>query len=410
MSPHLSPVPRERSPRLRTRTARVVVTTSLLAGLSGGLAAGPVAATGALDARAASGRHDQSPETAAVNRTAAGSHTVTWSAPGRHVVFASSNRVNPSKSGRRVGASAWGSVTVKRLDPRARWYFEVAPARAVRAAAREGRDVRGTVVSTRSVGLDGSTNTRDLGGMRTSDGRSVRWGVLFRSDAVTAPTERDMAVLRSMRLRHVVDFRAESEVAASGPNRLPAGVTAHAVPLLDASTDALSQAIQAALRERDPAIVEALLGDGKAEQIAADGPIDLIRSTPAREGFAATLRTLAASDGVPLIFNCTAGKDRTGVFAAVLQRLLGVSERTVLADYELSNSYRATGNAATYERLSAAGVDLALIRPLLEQSGANLAGMFRAIEEDYGTFDRFLLRGLGLERSTIAALKARLLV
>lgn len=261
----------------------------------------------------------------------------------------------------------------------------------------------------RELGLDSTTNTRDLGGYRTSDGHTVRWGLLFRSDAVTAPTARDDAILRTLRLRNSVDFRSDDEISSAGANQFAPSVRMHHVPLLDEGTQALSEAIQAVLRGDDPSIAEELLGDGKAEAIAAQGVINTVRSPEALEGFGETLRLLSRAEKAPMIFNCTAGKDRTGIFAALVLRLLRVPEATVLADYELSNEYRAAHNASTYARLAEAGVDEALLRPLLEQDGANLDGMFRTIEEDYGSFDRFLVEGLELDRRTIEKLRDKLL-
>lgn len=272
------------------------------------------------------------------------------------------------------------------------------------------KDVRGVIVSTRALGLDSVSNTRDLGGLKTTDGRSIRWGKLFRSEAVTAPTTRDQAVLAKLGLRHSIEFRAESEIAKNGASKYPASVVQHPVALLDAATDALSIAIQGALRSNDPAVVENLLGGGKAEKIARDGIVDLVLSEPGRQGFAQGLRLLSTKQGAPLNFNCTAGKDRTGAFAAIVERLLGVSERDAMADYELSNVYRQPGNEATYTRLGAIGVDRALLQPLLEQDGANLASMFRAIDETYGSFDRFLTKGLGLDTATIKRIQANLLI
>lgn len=420
---------------LRRNAVAVFVSLAFVATASSAVAATSPAEPTPAPARVAA--KAAAPSSVEVTRTPSGAYSVTWSGAGRHRVYASTKPGNPSRSGSLVGSSAYGALAVKGLNNDARWYFEVASPAAVKSAKRiteqrrakvakqrrqalkkgkkftkvvRVKDVEGTVAATRSVGLDKATNTRDLGGMRTIDGRSIRWGVLFRSDAMVAPTARDAAVLESMGLHRSIEFRAPGEVASAGANRYPVSVKETAIPLLDASTDALSQAIQAALRSGDPSVVDDLLGDGKAQQIAAAGPIDMIRSEPARVGFGQALRLLAGPNGSPMIFNCTAGKDRTGIFAAVIQRILGVPERAILADYELSNRYRAASNQATYDRLATVGVDLALIRPLLEQDGANLAGMFRAVEEEYGSFDRFLRTGLGLDAATLKALRAKLLV
>lgn len=336
--------------------------------------------------------------------------TVSWTAPGKHRVFASQRPKNPSKSGKLVGSSKWGSIHVKGLRDTKRWYFEVAPAREVRKAKKKGKDVKGIVAASRDVGLDSTSNTRDLGGFRTVDGRSLRWGVLFRTDAVAEPTARDAKVLKGMKLRRSVDFRAADEIAKDGANVYAPSVKEHQLPLLDESTAALSEAIQAVLAGGDPAAAEELLGDGKAEEIAANAPVAMMRSTEAQRAFGKSLKILAKKNGSPMIFNCTAGKDRTGIFSAIALRVLGVPEKPLLEDYELSNEYRAAHNQRTYAFLESAGVDPDLLRPLLEQDGANLAGVFRAIEEDYGSFDRFVRKGLGLNAKTVKKLKANLLV
>lgn len=335
--------------------------------------------------------------------------TITWSRPGKHRVFASQRPKNPSRSGELVGSSSWGSVHVKGLDPARRWYFEVAPAAQVKKAKKARKDVRGVIAAARHLGLDSSTNTRDLGGFRTADGRSVRWGMLLRSDAIVTPSTRDAQILKGMRLRHAVDFRAETEVAKDGANSFAPSVKQVAMPLLDDSTTALSDAIQAVIRNGDPAVAEELLGNGKAEEIAATGPAKMIRRSAVRQAFGRLLTIMSKDGGVPLIFNCTAGKDRTGVFAAIALRVLGVPEKPLLADYELSNKYRAASNQRTYAYLQGVGVDPALLKPLMEQSGANLANMFRAIEQDYGSFDRFVRSGLGLDAKTVKRLRANLL-
>ncbi len=272
------------------------------------------------------------------------------------------------------------------------------------------RSVGPAPASARRVLLESTCNTRDLGGLPTADGRTTRWGVLIRTDAVLAPTESDLATLAGFGLRHAVDFRAPAEIAAAGPNVYPPAVTHHAVPLLDASTEALTKAIQTALRSGDPDALRDALGDGRAAEIASSGPTALIRTDAARLGFARVLRLLAADGGTALAFNCSAGKDRTGMFAAIVQRLLGVAEDDVLGEYEFSNACRADVNRATLERLAGAGVDIEMVRPLIEQDGANLAAMLRAVDVDFGSFERFVEVGLGIDQATVETLRETLLV
>ncbi len=261
----------------------------------------------------------------------------------------------------------------------------------------------------RRVALECTTNTRDLGGLITEDGRQVRRGMLVRTDAVLAPTDADRSLLRDLGIRHAVDFRAEAEVSANGANAYDPSVRVLALPLLDEGTASVADVIVKVFREGDVTLAEELLGGGRSQEMSAVGPLRMVRRPVARESFAEVLRLLATDDGAPLAFNCTAGKDRTGVFAALVLRLLGVSEDDIVADYVLSNECRAEWNAGAYERLGAAGLDIELIRPLLEQEASAMTAMFRAIDEDFGDFEAFLREGLGLEESVLATLREKLL-
>lgn len=333
-----------------------------------------------------------------VVHSAAGEYTLTWAAKGRHWVSAST-QPDGGSSWKQVGTSNNGVLTVSGLAADRRWYFRIDP-------NRSGK--HGAVSSTRALDLDSSKNTRDLGGYRTADGRTVAWGKLFRTEAITQPTARDAAVLEELGLVRSLDFRSAGEIASKGRNRYPASVDETWTPLLDPSTDALSLAIQAVLGGGDPSAVDALLGAGKAWDIALTGPTKMSRSPIAREAFGNALRQLADEGAV--IFNCTAGKDRTGVFGAILLRTLGVPETAVVEDYVLSNVYRRQHNEGTYRVLTAAGVDIELIRPLLEQQPQAIQNMLDAITAEYGSFEQWLDAELGVDATTVAKLRATLLV
>jgi protein tyrosine/serine phosphatase len=162
----------------------------------------------------------------------------------------------------------------------------------------------------RLLDLEGSVNFRDLGGWRTESGRRVRAGRLFRSDALHRLTEADVVRLRDrLGLRTLVDLRAGHEVDSDGRGPLAAPPVAyHHLPFFDGQR-VPSTRIQAPL----PEIYLAMLRHARA-------PI------------ARALATLAASPG-PAVFHCAAGKDRTGVLAAVVLGAIGVADADVVEDY-----------------------------------------------------------------------------
>jgi protein-tyrosine phosphatase len=340
---------------------------------------------------------------AAAERAQDGTYALSWTVrrPGPAFVYASTDPRDPSRSGRLVARTTAASTTVGGLDPARRWYFEVAPKRSEHA--------RGVIAGTRHIAFQGTANTRDLGGYTTSDGRAVRWGAIYRSDALASLTDADMATLASLNLRTAVDFRGPEEIAKAGPNRLAPGTRGLDIPLLDEGGNALAAALTAALHSGDSATLEEMLGDGKAVQINVDSYRRMATSKDAQAGFAAVLRRLAGGADTPLLYNCTAGKDRTGLMSAVILTVLGVPRDTVIKDFLLSNDYLAASHQQTYDYLASKGIDTALIRPLMEQRAQYLESFFDGVDAKYGTFHRYVRDGLGLDAKTVAALKRALL-
>ena len=174
----------------------------------------------------------------------------------------------------------------------------------------------------RLPGLQGASNFRDLGGYPGRDGRPLRWRRLFRSDHLGELTAADRETLRTLGVTRAFDFRGTQERAAQ-PYALP-GLTQHSLaiePTVAQNMAALSAAGTALSAERMVALMEELyrrLVDDEAARFA--------------QWFGHLL-----DDDAPLVFHCTAGKDRTGVAAALLLLALGVPREVVEQDYLLSN-------------------------------------------------------------------------
>ncbi|MCF8167704.1 MAG: tyrosine-protein phosphatase [Rhodoferax sp.] len=171
--------------------------------------------------------------------------------------------------------------------------------------------------------LHGASNFRDLGGYRNQEGRTVRSGRVFRSDHLAELTASDVATLRQLGVRRALDFRGVAERAAQG----------YDWPELDSVSlpvePTVVQAIQDLLlagQEVTPSHVVVLMCQTYR---------DFVRHNA--EGFAAFFAHLLEHPG-PLVFHCTAGKDRTGFAAALLLSALEVDSATILHDYLLTNA------------------------------------------------------------------------
>jgi protein-tyrosine phosphatase len=169
--------------------------------------------------------------------------------------------------------------------------------------------------SRRHVTCDAAFNLRDLGGYAAGDGSTVRWGTLYRADALHRTPEAAVAVAAELGWRTVVDLRTPAEQDLGRFESL--GVTVVHLPVLAETWD------DGGLQD-DPDPVEYLTGR-YLEMLDVGAP-----------ALRAAVEVLASTDRLPAVFHCSAGKDRTGVLAALVLSVLGVAGDDIAEDYHLS--------------------------------------------------------------------------
>ncbi|MFC5665942.1 tyrosine-protein phosphatase [Kitasatospora misakiensis] len=262
----------------------------------------------------------------------------------------------------------------------------------------------------RSLGLFGAVNARDLGGYRTAEGLVLRAGVALRSDGLHRLTDEDLGRLTGMGLRRIVDLRSRDEVHEAGADRVADGMILHHIPVFAQNFDIFAT-LREALADRDPGKQHALLGNGRAEAMMTGLYRWFVNDSIAREQFAAVLRLLADPGGSPLLFHCSAGKDRTGWTAAVLLTALGVDRETVFTDYLLTNERSAAVVTTVMEGLLARGLmsEPELLLPVFRAERHYLEAAFEEVEAGWPDFDAFWSDGLGLDEGVLRGLRANLL-
>lgn len=184
----------------------------------------------------------------------------------------------------------------------------------------DSTDHSGGDTPSRWLPMEGCVNFRDLGGYRNSHGRSVRWRRLFRSDALQDMTAADTSLaLDDLNIGLVVDLRNTNEAGRDGRGPLqdtPADY--RHLPLLDAR-GAIPPFTGGDIAERLSATYQWLLHN------SGSGIADAVNSIS---------ETLDGGKGA--VFHCSAGKDRTGVLAALILEVLGVDGPTIHDDYMLT--------------------------------------------------------------------------
>lgn len=239
--------------------------------------------------------------------------------------------------------------------------------------------------ATRTYRLEGTYNFRDIGGYRTTDGRTVRWGQVYRSDALHRLTDADLAELRPLGVRTLLDLRSGREIAESGRGLL------HAEPGLEVVHIPFGRIGE----EADPTWSNLTLAE-------------LYRGIviEARDALATVMTTVAERGDAPLVIHCAAGKDRTGVSVALLLRLLGVDDDTIVADYLLTGSnfeiFRRTAPADVRAQLDAFPDEIMRVDEQVMRETLAL------IDAESGSTEAFLAAA-GVTPQTVAALRERLL-
>jgi len=249
----------------------------------------------------------------------------------------------------------------------------------------------------RHLDFSGTKNFRDLGGYRTTDNRTVRWGVLYRSDALHKLTNTDQRHLAALTLDRIIDFRAEHE-REHEPDRLPAELSKRVVeiPITDSNTRVWHEA-------RDEFVKNLKTMDPAKYMIETNAEL-ATRFTPEIQEL---FRELFSAEGRPILFHCAAGKDRTGFTAAVLLRVLGVPQETVMEDYLLTNQYFMSAYkwSLVLLRLTKGKRFANAVKGFMEAHPSYLSAAFEAMDRKYGSFENYVRNGLELTETQVEHLK-----
>lgn len=260
----------------------------------------------------------------------------------------------------------------------------------------------------RHIDLAGQANFRDLGGYQTIDGRSLKWGQVYRSGRLVKLTDEDLVRLEQLGIRTVVNLLTEDDREAYGRDRLPAGAQLVSLPIDSDTATRLSNQATAALKS----------GDFSKIPVELNAEIHRILVHDGRKQYATLLRLIADPANRPLVFHCSHGVHRTGTGAAILLSALDVPWETVRQDYLLSNQYRhdevnrrlaqLRQMAAENQGVSLEQVDMTNMNAFLIQDGSYIDASQDEIVQDFGSTAGYLQNGLGLSQHEISRLREEL--
>jgi protein-tyrosine phosphatase len=254
--------------------------------------------------------------------------------------------------------------------------------------------------------LAGAPNARDLGGLPGAAGRRVRAGVLYRAPALGRLTDEDGPRLDGLGLAEIIDLRHRHEIDIAPADRLPPGLPVTALPIYDPDNEYFQ-------------FMADVMGRGNGVRVpAADEPARamagvyrwFVHSPVARAGFAQAVRRIAAAAGRPVLYHCSAGKDRTGWLTAIVLTVLGVPRDVIMADYLRTNE----DTGVVIEKIVSAlvkrrGANPDLVRAVLVVTPGYLDASYDEVDRRYGSFDGYLRQALDLDDEVLDRLRETLL-
>ena len=263
------------------------------------------------------------------------------------------------------------------------------------------------VSSIRRLPVEGQNNFRDLGGYRTIDGRYVRWGRLYRSGQLANLTDRDYAYLQPLGIRLVCDVRSGDERTRQ-PTRWPGDAPEFLLTPIGADANGRNNRTEELRR---------LLVDRAGPDQMRTFMKSVYPDMPslAAPQFQRILTRLLSVEGASVV-HCSAGKDRTGIFSALLLLTLGVPRETVIEDYLLTNRYVLAGDAiartaVAYQKLLALDQvpPIETLRPIMSVERSYIESALESIDEHYGNFDEYRHKELHFSDDDVEKLRARYL-
>lgn len=253
----------------------------------------------------------------------------------------------------------------------------------------------------RLITLDGSTNFRDLGGYLTKDKKTVRWQKIYRSDSLSSLSLADQQKLTELKIVVDCDLRSTNE------QKFASDKLWNNVKYIDAhiySEDDHGEFID----EKRP-LYKFLHHVPKVDNYLGKIYQDVTLSKTGQQAFAKVFSNLLTlSDDQALVFHCSAGKDRTGMTAALILMGLGVPEKTIIQDYLLTNELYHFGLS---KKLPSDSEMLKLVNKMNVTTGEGDAvkGITRTIEEGFGGFENYFIKILGFTKKDLKEFRKRYL-
>ena len=250
----------------------------------------------------------------------------------------------------------------------------------------------------RKLPFTGAHNFRDLGGYKTEDGKAIKWGKIYRSDDLHLLTDEDLKYLSRLNIKSVVDFRSDEE-RESEPDRLNPDMTQVLLPIKFQPEELDDETLKNLMKNLT-------FGTLDSSNLLRDFNIVIVKdfATEYKKFF----RHVIENNAEPIVFHCTAGKDRAGFASAMILTVLGVPREKVIEDYLLTNTYvkdHVDSEMLEIELKTFFRADTDNLRKINLVEERYIQAAFDTIDSEWGGMDNYISGALGLSEEDILKLK-----
>lgn len=224
----------------------------------------------------------------------------------------------------------------------------------------------------RLVPLEGAFNVRDLGGYKTRQGTTVKWGMVYRAGDLHELTQNDIRIMEERNLRTIIDFRIDDEKIKSP----------------DADFATVVKRVELPINAGNMIDIKKFPANVAGQEIMKELNRVIVRY--GTEAYTAFFRALSDRQAAPILFHCSAGKDRTGLGAALFLAALGVERKDIIEDYMLSAEYL----RGKYDQLIEEDPYLA---PMMTVESGYIEAALDMVETRFGGMELYLKETLGAD-------------
>lgn len=231
--------------------------------------------------------------------------------------------------------------------------------------------------------MAGVFNFRDIGGLETTDGQQLKQGLVFRADGLHRAPDEERNWVHQRGIRQVIDLRSSTELENDGRFQAD-GVAFDHIPIVERLAEAFADMEEASGARPDDFLYHHYLKLVRDNGSAFASALELVATSLERDH--------------PVVYHCTAGKDRTGILTALILAGLGVEPRVVAEDYARSTPavrqmvawYRDNEGGTPADRMQSMGMDPAMAEVVMASEPTTMLGLLAGIQRNHGGIDQYL--------------------